>query len=50
MHVLLSTAYFPPIEWLARVVQSKSYILEAHEHFQSSLTDPECTFQVLTVS
>ncbi|NCF54022.1 MAG: hypothetical protein GWP31_05075 [Bacteroidetes bacterium] len=34
MHVLLSTAYFPPIEWLARAVQSKSYILEAHEHFQ----------------
>lgn len=34
MSVLLSTAYFPPVEWLAHWVQSGRCILEAHEHFQ----------------
>ncbi|CAI8291404.1 MAG: Uncharacterised protein [Flavobacteriales bacterium UBA4585] len=34
MHVLLSTAYFPPIEWMAYAVQSNGVVLEANEHFQ----------------
>ena len=34
MYVLLSTAYFPPIEWMAQAVQSSGVVLEAHEHFQ----------------
>jgi len=34
MDVLLSTAYFPPISWLAYVVQSDNWTLEAFEHFQ----------------
>ena len=34
MTVTLSTAYFPPIEWLSYVVQSGVWALEAHEHFQ----------------
>jgi hypothetical protein len=34
MHVLLSTAYFPPIEWMAYAVQSNGAVLEANEHFQ----------------
>ena len=34
MTVTLSTAYFPPIEWLSYVVQSGNWALEAHEHFQ----------------
>ena len=34
MHVLLSTAYFPPIEWMAYAVQSSGIILEANEYFQ----------------
>lgn len=34
MHVLLSTAYFPPIEWMAYAVQSNGVMLEANEHFQ----------------
>ena len=33
MTVTLSTAYFPPIEWLSYVVQSGDWALEAHEHF-----------------
>ena len=34
MHVLLSTAYFPPIEWMAYAVQSNGVVLEANEYFQ----------------
>jgi len=34
MYVLLSTAYFPPIEWMAQAVQSSGIVLEANEHFQ----------------
>ncbi|MDC0615520.1 WbqC family protein [Schleiferiaceae bacterium] len=34
MYVLLSTAYFPPIEWVAQAVQSSGIVLEANEHFQ----------------
>jgi len=34
MTVTLSTAYFPPIEWLSHVVQSNNWVVEAHEHFQ----------------
>ena len=34
MHVFLSTAYFPPIAWLAHIVQSEQYSLEACERFQ----------------
>jgi hypothetical protein len=34
MYALLSTAYFPPIEWMAHAVQSNGIILEAHEYFQ----------------
>ena len=34
MYVLLSTAYFPPIEWMAYAVQSNGVVLEANEHFQ----------------
>ena len=34
MYVLLSTSYFPPIEWMAQAVQSKGVVLEANEHFQ----------------
>ena len=34
MGSLLSTAYFPPIEWMARAVQGNGLVLEAHEHFQ----------------
>ena len=34
MHVLLSTAYFPPIAWMAYAVQSNGAVLEANEHFQ----------------
>jgi hypothetical protein len=34
MLVLLSTAYFPPIAWMAYAVQSNGAVLEANEHFQ----------------
>ena len=34
MQVLLSTAYFAPIEWLSFWVQSTGCLLEAHEHYQ----------------
>jgi len=32
--VVLSTAYFPPIEWMAHYVQQKSITLEGHEFYQ----------------
>jgi len=32
--VVLSTAYFPPIEWMAHYVQQNSVTLEAHEFYQ----------------
>lgn len=34
MHVLLSSAYFPPVVWLAHLVQSEQYSMEACERFQ----------------
>lgn len=33
MSTLLSTAYFPPVLWMAHVVQAESVHLEAFEHF-----------------
>jgi len=32
--VVLSTAYFPPIEWMAHYVQQNSISLEGHEFYQ----------------
>ncbi len=32
--VVLSTAYFPPIEWMAHYVQQNSIALESHEFYQ----------------
>lgn len=32
--VVLSTAYFPPIEWMAHYVQQNSITLEGHEFYQ----------------
>ena len=32
--VLLATAYFPPISWLAEIVKADEWTLEACEHFQ----------------
>ncbi len=34
MQTLLSTAYFPPIIWVAYAVQSEELRLESHENFQ----------------
>ena len=32
--IVLSTAYFPPIEWMAHYVQQNSITLEGHEFYQ----------------
>ena len=52
---VLSTAYFPPIEWMAHYVQQNSIILEAHELYQKQtyrsravITGPNGT-QILNV-
>ena len=34
MQTLLSTAYFPPVIWVAYAVQSQELYLESHENFQ----------------
>jgi len=34
MQTLLSTAYFPPVIWVAYAVQSEELLLESQENFQ----------------
>ena len=40
--ILIEAQFFPPIEYLARCVQSESVIIEAHEHFQKGSYRNRC--------
>ncbi len=40
--ILIESQFFPPIEYLARCVQSESVIIEAHEHFQKGSYRNRC--------
>ena len=41
--VLLSTAYFPPISWMAAAVQSGNIIIEIHETYPKQTYRNRCT-------
>ncbi len=40
--ILLSTAYFPPISWMASVIQSESISIEIHETFPKQTYRNRC--------
>jgi hypothetical protein len=40
--ILLSTAYFPPISWIASVIQSESISIEIHETFPKQTYRNRC--------
>jgi hypothetical protein len=40
--ILIEAQFFPPIEYLARCVQSEGVIIEAHEHFQKGSYRNRC--------
>lgn len=40
--ILMETQFFPPIEYLARCVQTENVIIEAHDHFQKGSYRNRC--------
>jgi hypothetical protein len=42
MSILIESQFFPPVEYLARCVQSDSVVIEAHEHFQKGSYRNRC--------
>lgn len=42
MTVLLSTAYFPPVQWFQKVLLSDRALVEANEHFQKQTFRNRC--------
>jgi WbqC-like protein family len=42
MSILIESQFFPPIEYLARCVQSDGVVIEAHEHFQKGSYRNRC--------
>ncbi len=40
--ILLSTSYFPPIEYMAKIIEADEVIIEAHENFQKQSYRNRC--------
>jgi WbqC-like protein family len=40
--ILIESQFFPPIEYLARCVQTENVVIEAHEHFQKGSYRNRC--------